>query len=731
MRKSRKLLCLLMTVIMIFSSFTMAFAFDSSYTIKADETISVEVIENDYIYVKFIPEKTATYEFSSGSDEDDPYAAIYDEAEKLIAEGDDSDGSYNFCIEAALIAGKTYYIEIGNYSDRTATISISVTTVHIHENLTEYPALAATCTQDGRTYGLQCDDCGFWLVESETIYASHTDADADRICDICTESAIIASETTASGVSAVFYTCGDLVISGAGEFEFFDFDSNIYYKRNDVKKIFVGKDITLLPTLFGPSAFEGFIVDADNSVYKSDAANVLYSKDGTKILNFPTVSTLEEYTVPDGVTEIAESVFAHNKTLRKVNFPNSLKVIDDYAFFCCTALEEVILPVGIEKIGSCAFDECNNITQLNIPESVTYIGDYAFVYSNIENTENVDGCIYIDNILVDFDPDTFNGNVLDIREGTRLIAVSGSYLLSVDTIIIPASLKYSESTFFSYYTKKFIVNENSPYYSTDENGILFNKDKTIIVRYPKNKEITDYTVPQGVKEIAPNAFSYSNITSVTFSEGLEKIGFSAFEGCNIYNLKFPSTLKEIDSFAFDNAKMKAVVIPASVEKIGTHVFNCDYIVIMNPDCMIEDLPYNSLIVGYDGSTAEKYCSEKEMAFATLGSVNGENHHHIYFPTIITPEGCETNGLYEYSCPCGNAQTYTATIEATGHYWWPFGDGMRCNQCYMEIPFNEYYGCDCECHEERSEFKDFFFRIKLFFWKLFRIKEYCDCGNKHW
>lgn len=730
MRKSKKLLSLLVTVIMLFSSVTAAFAIESSYTVKADERISIN-IDGEPAYVKFVPEKTAIYEFKSDSNGYDPYAKVYDESEFVIAEGDDSDESYEFAFEATLFAGKTYYIEVSVYEELSAKVGLTVTTVHIHENLTEYPAVAETCTQDGATYGLQCNDCGFWLVEIETVAAHHTDENADRICDICGDAAIIASETTSKGVTAVLYNCGDLVVSGSGVFDVYHFDSDVYYRRRDVRKIFVGKDITEIASLFRYDGFEGFIVDEENAVYKSDAANALFSKDGTKLIAFPVSSAAEEYTVPDGVTEISDLAFSGNETLKKVNFPDSLRTIGESAFEDCVSLENVSFPAGLEKIGFCAFDECNNITQLNIPESVTYIGDYAFVYSNIENTENVDGCFYLDNILVDFDPDTFNGDVLNIREGTRLIAVSGSYLLSVDTIIIPASLKYSESTFFSYYTKKFIVNENSPYYSTDENGILFNKDKTIIVRYPKNEEITDYTVPQGVKEIAPNAFSYSNITSVTFPEGLEKIGFSAFEGCDIYNLKFPSSLKEIGAYAFYGTELKAVVIPESVEKLGYSVFECDYIAFMNPDCEIESVSYNSLIVGYNGSTAEKYANDNGRAFATLGEVSGENHSHIYFPSIITPESCEQDGLYSYSCPCGNTQAYTVTVEKTDHSWMHLGDFVKCMKCGKTQLISDYYNCDCECHEEKNAFEEFFFKIKLFFWKLFRTKEFCYCGSYHW
>ncbi len=729
MRKSKKLLSLLVTVIMLFSSVTAAFAIESSYTVKADERISIN-IDGEPAYVKFVPEKTAIYEFKSDSNGYDPYAIIYDETETVIAEGDDSDESYEFAFEATLFAGKTYYIEVSVYEELSAKVGLTVTTIHIHENLTEYPAVAENCTQNGTTYGLQCNDCGFWLVEIETVAAHHTDENADRICDICGDAAIIASETTSKGVTAVLYNCGDLVVSGSGVFDIYHFDSDVYYRRRDVRKIFVGKDITEIASLLRNDGFEGYIVDEENAVYKSDAANVLYSKDGTKLIDFPDASPVEEYAVPDGVTEISDYAFSGNETLKKVNFPDSLRAIGESAFEDCESLEEVSFPAGLEKIGDWAFYGCRKITHVSIPESVTDFGAYAFSYENIENIETVDGCVYLNDILVNFDSVIFP-EVLYVREGTRLFAVSESYTANINTVMIPASLIYSESNFNSFYVKSFVADENSPYYCTDEDGVLFNKDKTVLVRYPTAREGTEYAIPQGVKEIATDAFYNSEINSVIFPDSLEKIGNSAFEFCNLYNIELPSGLKEIGSFAFGGTELKAVVIPESVEKFGYNVFECDYIAFMNPDCEIESVSYNSLIVGYNGSTAEKYANDNGRAFATLGEVSGENHSHIYFPSIITPESCEQDGLYSYSCPCGNTQAYTVTVEKTEHSWMHLGDFVKCMKCGETQLISDYYNCDCECHEEKNAFEEFFFKIKLFFWKLFRTKEFCYCGSYHW
>lgn len=730
MRKLKKTLSAVLTVIMIFSSLSVAFAIESSYTVKADERIVVAISEEDEIYVKFVPEKTAVFEFKSdASGDDDPYAYLYDEAENEIICGDD-DIDYNFCFEASLEAGKTYYLLIGAYNTDDITMGLTVTTGHIHENLTEIPAVPATCAQAGNTAGLKCTDCGLWILEPEVIIAQHTDENADHICDICSQPAILASEKTSEGVEAVLYNCGDLVVSGAGSFSIFITDA-IYDNSETIKKVFLGKDINYTTLHAFPTSFEGFIVDEENANYKSDAANALYSKDGTELLLFPTGSPIEEYTVPDGVTVISVSAFSDNKTLKKVNLPDSLRAIDSMAFSDCAALEGISLPSALEEIGSFAFSGCDKIKSVTIPLSVVDLRSNAFDYSEFENIETIDGCSYMGDILVEYDVSELPENNINIREGTRLICVPD--YLNVAAVVIPASLKVTPQTFANLDNARFIVNENNPYYCADEDGVLFSKDKTVLMKYPNLREGIDYTVPQGVKEIGNNSFEYSDITSVTLPEGLEKIGDEAFNYCDLSQLAFPESLKEIGDNAFYSGDdtLKSVVVPKNVERLGKYTFDCEYLAILNPDCVIEKVYNYTFIIGYDGSTAEKYASENKLAFATLGNSDGTNHNHMYIPTVITVASCRNEGLTFYSCPCGNTQTYTVTTEKQEHRWDYEGDYMECIRCGETQSIIDYYDCDCECHEERNKVQEFFFKIKLFLWKLFRTKEFCYCGTQHW
>ena len=96
-------------------------------------------------------------------------------------------------------------------------------------------------------------------------------------------------------------------------------------------------------------------------------------------------------TVPDGVTAIGYPGFInigeneyiykanYNDKLISVKIPNSVKSINDFAFYKCTKLKIINIPNSVTSIGSHAFSKCHSLSSIVIPNSVTSIGDMAFL----------------------------------------------------------------------------------------------------------------------------------------------------------------------------------------------------------------------------------------------------------------------------------------------------------------------------------------------------------------
>ena len=92
------------------------------------------------------------------------------------------------------------------------------------------------------------------------------------------------------------------------------------------------------------TALEKISVDPANTAFKSDENGVLYSKDGAQLIKYPAGKTDAEYSITAGVEKICKDAFRACAALKRVEFPDCLREIDDSAFFDCQQLDDVKLP---------------------------------------------------------------------------------------------------------------------------------------------------------------------------------------------------------------------------------------------------------------------------------------------------------------------------------------------------------------------------------------------------
>ena len=121
---------------------------------------------------------------------------------------------------------------------------------------------------------------------------------------------------------------------------------------------------------------ERISVDKENKNYIS-ADGVLFDKNCTTLITYPTAKKNAVYNIPKSVTTIVSGAFWDCDSLTSVTIPDGVTSIGDYAFFGCSVLASVNIPKGVTSIGEATFLGCN-LTRLTIPEGVTQIGDKAF-----------------------------------------------------------------------------------------------------------------------------------------------------------------------------------------------------------------------------------------------------------------------------------------------------------------------------------------------------------------
>lgn len=107
------------------------------------------------------------------------------------------------------------------------------------------------------------------------------------------------------------------------------------------------------------------------------------------IYGFAGSDRVRSIVLPESVSVISDSAFNCCTALQKTNIPSGVKVIPKEAFRCCHALRKIDLPSGVVKIDDLAFSGCDSLEAISIPASVTTIGYGSFMGCNALKTINI------------------------------------------------------------------------------------------------------------------------------------------------------------------------------------------------------------------------------------------------------------------------------------------------------------------------------------------------------
>ncbi len=196
-------------------------------------------------------------------------------------------------------------------------------------------------------------------------------------------------------------------------------------------------------------------------------------------------------------------------------------------------ITSVVVDEGVTSIGSAAFYDCKGLASVTLPEGIISIGKNAFYQCTGLTEVNI--------------PDSV----------TSIGAPAFSYCNSLTSISVGAG--------------------NTCYCSGE--GVLFNKDKTTIICYPRGKGEESYVIPSTVTSIGDYAFaSCYDLVEVTVPNGVTSIGKWTFSECiGIAEMTLPDGLASICDYAFSDCwELTSVNIPGSVTNIGESAFSdCD------------------------------------------------------------------------------------------------------------------------------------------------------------
>ena len=118
----------------------------------------------------------------------------------------------------------------------------------------------------------------------------------------------------------------------------------------------------------------------------------------------------------------------------------------------------------------------------------------------------------------------------------------------------------------------FALSGETAFLSVDD-GVLFDKAKTKLIRYPKGKIGTSYMVPASVTVLGEYSFEgNSKLTAIALPQGLTTIEDGALYACfKLKTVNIPSTLTSIGTAFLGYSEVEDVKIPEGITKLD-HMF---------------------------------------------------------------------------------------------------------------------------------------------------------------
>ena len=400
----------------------------------------------------------------------------------------------------------------------------------------------------------------------------------------------------------------------------------------ELTEVVVPKTVTYFPSISGSPKVERVTVAEDNPEYRS-LDGVLYTRgrfslrekgDYSELKYYPAAHPGEHFVFPEFVDSMADGAFSACQMLKSVVLSDNVTRIPDRAFENCINLESITWSAGLRSIWDRAFENCTALKSLVFTDSIKSVSSNAFRgCTSISSITFAKGKYFdLKSLPRECFPWGQNAFVLDgvyyapheefDRKGEALLAVidfpkdalDENTFADVTTLKIPARVEHNgfiyevsecKSSFRQFPSLKrlelpatlmkidvakvdnlqeVVMDEENTEFST-EDGVLFDKQKSILLSFPHGRDVKKYVILDGVEKIAEEAFSgQPYLEEIVFPDSTTTIEKRAFADCrSLREVHLGKSLKKIGIESFAYTAIERFVLPPNARFVAQHTWD--------------------------------------------------------------------------------------------------------------------------------------------------------------
>ena len=180
------------------------------------------------------------------------------------------------------------------------------------------------------------------------------------------------------------------IILSDGVEEFYEDSLN-----DNIKEVFISKTVKKFYTKIYEDERDNkiktsYYIDEENPyLFKDEDSIYEVLEDNTYKLILNTYDGKGEVLILDNTSIIGKSCFAKTNNINNLNLPNSIKEIEDYAFYSSN-IKKINISDGCLKLGHLTFGECNNLKKVTIPSNLYFLKSTFYCCNELEEINTND-----------------------------------------------------------------------------------------------------------------------------------------------------------------------------------------------------------------------------------------------------------------------------------------------------------------------------------------------------